>query len=50
MIDNQFALQFAADWINSWNKQDLDTLMAHYTENLKCVPYLTPERTHMCVN
>jgi hypothetical protein len=40
MIDQQFALQFAAEWISGWNKQDLDTLMTHYTDDF-CIqtPY-----------
>jgi hypothetical protein len=40
MIDQQFALQFAAEWISGWNKQDLNTLMAHYTDDFSIqTPY-----------
>jgi len=40
MVDQQFATRFAAEWINCWNKQDLDTLMTHYTEDFSIqTPY-----------
>lgn len=40
MIDQQFAARFAAEWITCWNKQDLDTLMAHYTDDFSIqTPY-----------
>lgn len=33
MIDQQFAAQFAEEWIASWNSHDLDRILAHYSED-----------------
>ena len=35
MIDQSFADHFALDWINSWNKHDLDRILSHYTDNFE---------------
>ncbi len=33
MIEKTFADQFAADWIDSWNKHDLARILSHYTDD-----------------
>ena len=33
MIEKDFALKFAEDWINSWNSHDIDVILSHYTED-----------------
>lgn len=34
MISKEFAEQFAAEWIASWNSHDLDRILAHYAEDV----------------
>ena len=34
MITEQFAQEFATDWIAGWNAHDLDRVMAHYHEDV----------------
>ncbi len=35
MIDKTFAEHFAIDWIDSWNKHDLDRVLLHYTDDFE---------------
>lgn len=35
MIDKAFADHFAADWIDSWNRHDLDRVLSHYTDDFE---------------
>ncbi|MCL4550820.1 MAG: nuclear transport factor 2 family protein [Bacteroidetes bacterium] len=35
MIDKTFAEHFATDWIDSWNKHDLDRVLLHYTDDFE---------------
>lgn len=35
MIDKEFAKNFAADWINSWNSHDLVRILSHYTDDFE---------------
>jgi ketosteroid isomerase-like protein len=35
MIDKAFAEHFAADWIDSWNEQDLVRVLSHYTDDFE---------------
>jgi hypothetical protein len=35
MIDKGFADHFAADWIDSWNSQDLVRVLSHYTDDFE---------------
>jgi len=35
MIDKDFADQFAADWIESWNAHDLERILSHYVEDFE---------------
>ena len=35
MIDKAFAEQFAADWIDSWNRHDLVRILSHYTDDFE---------------
>lgn len=33
MIDPTFAERFAHDWIEAWNRHDLDRILSHYAED-----------------
>ncbi|MHB8247811.1 MAG: nuclear transport factor 2 family protein [Acidithiobacillus sp.] len=35
MLDKAFADHFTADWIDSWNKHDLDRILSHYTDDFE---------------
>ena len=35
MIDADFAAHFAADWIAAWNAHDLDSILAHYSDDFE---------------
>ncbi len=37
MLDQSFADNFAADWIDSWNSHDLDRILSHYTNDFEMV-------------
>ncbi|MBK7952010.1 MAG: nuclear transport factor 2 family protein [Deltaproteobacteria bacterium] len=33
MIDRDFAMHFAQEWIEAWNSHDLDRILAHYRDD-----------------
>ncbi|MGV3618431.1 MAG: nuclear transport factor 2 family protein [Fimbriimonas sp.] len=33
MLDQEFAHRFAREWIEAWNRHDLERVLAHYTED-----------------
>jgi len=33
MIDREFAMRFAQEWIAAWNSHDLDRILAHYRDD-----------------
>lgn len=35
MISQEKAAQIAKDWIDSWNRRDLDSIMSHYAEEIE---------------
>jgi hypothetical protein len=35
MIDRTFAEHFAAEWIDAWNRHDIDRILAHYTDDFE---------------
>ena len=35
VIDYEFALQFTAEWIESWNAHDLDRILSHYDDEFE---------------
>jgi ketosteroid isomerase-like protein len=35
MIDQQWALAFAHDWIDAWNARDMDRILAHYSDDFE---------------
>lgn len=35
MLTKAFADQFAAEWIDAWNRHDLERILSHYTENFE---------------
>ena len=44
MIDRQWALAFATDWIESWNSHDLHRILSHYTDDFEMSSPLVVER------
>ena len=41
MLDSGFAQHFAADWIDAWNRHDLDAILAHYAGDVEMrSPYI----------
>jgi hypothetical protein len=39
MIPREKAWHFAQEWLDAWNKHDIDLIMAHYDENIEfCSP------------
>ena len=36
MMDKKFAEHLARDWIESWNAHDLERILWHYADDLKC--------------
>lgn len=45
MIDRDWALAFAREWIEGWNAHDLDRVCAHYTDDFEMSSPLIVERT-----
>jgi ketosteroid isomerase-like protein len=35
LMDQNFAEQFATDWIDSWNAHDLERILSHYAEDFE---------------
>jgi ketosteroid isomerase-like protein len=35
MIEPAFARRFAAEWIDAWNRHDLDAILAHYADDFE---------------
>lgn len=33
MISREFAIEFAAKWIESWNSHDLERILSHYSDD-----------------
>jgi hypothetical protein len=44
MIDRQWALAFATDWIESWNSHDMNRILSHYTADFEMSSPLVVER------
>lgn len=34
-LEQDFARAFASDWIDAWNRRDLDSVLAHYTDDFE---------------
>jgi SnoaL-like domain len=43
MIDQNFAKQFAAEWIEAWNSHDLDRILAHYSNDFRFSSPFVPQ-------
>ena len=37
MLPNDFAKQFASEWIRAWNAHDLDAVLSHYADDFEMV-------------
>ncbi len=44
MLDEGWAIQFALDWIESWNSHDLDRVLSHCSEGLEVSSPIIVER------
>jgi hypothetical protein len=44
MIDQQWAQNFAREWIEAWNSHDLERILSHYTEDFEMTSPLIIER------
>jgi ketosteroid isomerase-like protein len=44
MIDREFALEFAAEWVRAWNAHDLERIFAHYADDFEMVLPFIVER------
>lgn len=44
MIDEKWAKEFAAEWIESWNSHDLDRILSHYTDDFEMRSPIIVER------
>ncbi len=44
MLERGWALEFAREWIESWNSHDLERILAHYTEDFEMSSPLIVER------
>ena len=44
IISEQDAQQIAQEWIGSWNRHDLDAIMAHYAEKIEFTSPLIAKR------
>jgi SnoaL-like domain len=43
-IDDTFARRLAEDWVAAWNSNDLETILAHYTDDFEMRSPLIAER------
>jgi ketosteroid isomerase-like protein len=42
MITREFAEHFSAEWIEAWNRHDLDRILSHYAEDFEMSsPYIS---------
>lgn len=37
MISSEKAVQIAKDWIDAWNRHDLDSILSHYAEDVEFI-------------
>ena len=44
MLERSWALEFARDWIESWNSHDLDRVLSHCSEDVEVSSPLIVER------
>ena len=44
MIERQWAMDFAHEWIAAWNAHDLERILSHYSENFEMSSPLIIER------
>lgn len=45
MLDTDWAMAFAHEWIDSWNAHDMDRILAHYADEFQMSSPLIVERT-----
>ncbi|MEZ5502716.1 MAG: nuclear transport factor 2 family protein [Halioglobus sp.] len=44
MIDRQWALDFAREWIDAWNAHDMERILTHYADDFEMASPLIVER------
>lgn len=37
MLPREKALRIASDWIDSWNRHDIDAIMSHYSDDVELI-------------
>lgn len=45
MLDREWALEFADDWIDGWNSHDMVRILSHYSEDFRMSSPLIVART-----
>ncbi len=45
MIDRQFALEFAGEWVRAWNAHDLEAILSHYSNDFEMTSPFIPSVT-----
>ena len=45
MMDREWALEFAHDWIDGWNSHDMERILSHSTEDFRMSSPLVVART-----
>jgi hypothetical protein len=47
MIEQEFAQEFAREWIDAWNAHDLERILAHYSDDFEMSSPLIVERARV---
>ena len=45
MLDSEWAMEFANEWIDGWNSHDMGRILAHYSEDFRMSSPLIVART-----
>jgi hypothetical protein len=45
MLDREWALEFADEWIEGWNSHDMDRILSHYSDGFRMSSPLIVART-----
>jgi len=45
MLDREWAIEFAHEWIEAWNAHDLERILAHYADDVRMSSPLVVART-----
>ena len=45
MLDREWAVEFAEEWIDGWNSHDMDRILSHYSDDFRMSSPLIVART-----